>query len=340
MPGAIIQLVDSRYGGGIETHILQLSVALKQQGYSVQVALMRDYGPHPLKKQLDCAGIPWWIAPRNIFDCMSKFQRTAALINTHGYKAGIIGRLFARIAGIPVVSTYHSGDQGRGRVRVYHWLDQLTSHLAPAMAVSDQIAEQLPTKPHRIQNFVAPQPDHLNHTGQSIAFVGRLAHEKGPDLFCQAIEAAHLRSGIVYGDGPLKSILRQRYGNPIRFCGFVENMAPYWPSIGLLCISSRAEGLPLVALEAMSRGIPVAAFAVGGLPQLIEHNRDGFLVAPGDVQGLTDTLTRWSSMSLEQRQKLSNAARQKIEKDYSCRAALPGILSVYHQAASTLLKAV
>lgn len=329
MAQAIVQLVDSRQGGGIETHILQLTQALKEQGYPVIVVFLKDYGPHPLKEQLDGAGIHWQIAPQGLIATARFLRQHGLLINTHGYKAGILGRLAGYICRIPVVSTWHAGESGTGRMRLYQWLDRLTAPLAPAMAVSMPIAQQLCVPVTVIRNFISiPKATPPLNTGR-IGFVGRLSHEKGPDLFCQlASQCGHGRAEL-FGEGPLRSLLEKRYQQIVRFHGYVADMTAHWPSISVLCISSRAEGLPLVALEAMARGIPVIAFAVGALPELIKHGENGFLAPPGDIGALKSCLAQWQRLSAIQRQQLANNARQTICQHYSAQAALPAIVETY-----------
>ncbi|MCV6589542.1 MAG: glycosyltransferase family 4 protein [Marinobacterium sp.] len=331
---SIILLLDSRQGGGIESHILQLAIALQQRGYPVVVLFMVDYGPHPLQGSLDAAGIQWQIAPGRYPALARWLCRYALLVNTHGYKAGIVGRLLARLMRVPVVSTWHAGEQGHGRLRVYQWLDRLTAPLAPALAVSQPIADRLPVPAQVIRNFTAlpAPPTRQQPTSLQVGFVGRLSHEKGPDLFCQLATALPAGRAEMFGDGPLYSLLHARYRHHIRFHGYCQQMEPHWPRLGVLCVSSRAEGLPMVALEAMARGIPVIAFAVGALPQLISHGHNGFLVPAGDIAVFRHTLQRWTQLPVRVRRQLSQNAYQTIHQHYSPDAALPDILQCWQRA--------
>jgi len=60
----------------------------------------------------------------------------------------------------------------------------------------------------------------------------------------------------------------------------------------VFCLPSYSEGLPLVVLEAMGRGVPVVATAVSGTPEAVEHERSGLLVPRDDVAELTNALRR------------------------------------------------
>ena len=114
-------------------------------------------------------------------------------------------------------------------------------------------------------------------------------------------------------------------------------MAPYWSSIDVLLIPSRHEGLPLAALEAMAHGVPVIAFAVGGLPNLINDHHNGWLVEAGNKDALTNCLKKWNRLSPTEQQNTSENARQTIIERYSPSAVLPQILSIYRQCSESFL---
>ena len=98
----------------------------------------------------------------------------------------------------------------------------------------------------------------------------------------------------------------------------------------MYCASvSRAEGLPLVALEAMSRGIPVISFAVGGLVELIHQPQLGWLVAPGDIDGLKKALHQWYAMDHTEKTGLSEAVQQQIRNGYCADSLVPAIEALY-----------
>lgn len=324
----IYQLLDSRGFGGIESHVLNLSRWLTGNGYRNEVVFLNDHGEHPLKQALNAQGIQWRClnGPAGLYRLLAQ---APGLLCTHGYKAGIIGRSLARWHRVPVLSTYHSGDRGQGRLRLYSWLDEVSAVLADRIiSVSAEISARLPVASEQIVNFVAREP-FPTQRGSAIAFVGRLSDEKDPQAFARATRNLSLPCHI-YGDGPDKDKLRSGYPH-LTFFGHVD-MAEHWSDIGLLCITSKAEGLPLVALEAMVRGIPVVSYAVGGLPDLIQHGRNGWLIPAGDEAQLHQTLQSWELADATQKAAVAVSAHHHIVRHYSDDRVCPKITALYKQA--------
>ena len=324
-------LLDSRNFGGIEAHVYELARALRRHGDPVRVVLIADYGSHPLIDKLNDVGIPVECLGGGPLGVARAFLRRPRLVHTHGYKAGILGRAAGRVLGVPVVSTFHAGEPGNGRLRIYNKLDGLSAFMAPSIAVSPSIAAGLTGSTTIIDNFVPVPPAMINSGSNKVVFVGRLSSEKGPDLFCAlARRLPHLRFEAC-GDGPMRKELEDLFTDVVTFHGEVHNMAEMWKDYGLLCMPSRHEGLPMAALEAMSHGVPVAAFAVGGLPNLIDDGRNGWLAPPLDLDALAARVNEWSRISEEERIEYARRARETIVASYSPQVVLPRILDIYQR---------
>lgn len=330
--GEIWLLLDSSGIGGIESHVLCLGSALLELGLPVRVLFLADHGHHPLHDALVDLGVPFRVIAGGWVGLVRAVAAAApSLIHTHGYKAGIEGRIIARGFGVPCVSTFHAGEPGAGRVRLYSALDRLSARLAGGIvAVSERIARQLPARARVIDNFVS-LADPPSGEARQVAFVGRLSHEKGPDLFCRLAGVLPELDLVLYGDGPLRAELEA--SNPrVRFAGQQASMNGLWAGIGLLCMTSRDEGLPMAALEAMAHGIPVAAFAVGALPTLIEPGRNGWLAPPLDLEAMEAAVMRWAALDRDARGVLSEGARESIAARFTPEAVLPRLLAIYQQA--------
>lgn len=128
-----------------------------------------------------------------------------------------------------------------------------------------------------------------------VGTVGRLVEVKRQDVllrgFAQVrarITNAHL---LLVGDGPLENGLRQLaadlgLSDCVHFAGYQPDPGRYLRAMDVFALTSRSEGMPLCVLEAWAAGLPVVASRVGGLPELIEEGRTGFLFESGDDRAL------------------------------------------------------
>ena len=78
----------------------------------------------------------------------------------------------------------------------------------------------------------------------------------------------------------------------------------------LFALASRNEGLPVAVMEALALGLPVVATAVGGVPEVVEHGREGLLVPPGRPLELAEALVSLLTDDAR-RQKLAEAAARR-----------------------------
>ncbi|GLS91281.1 glycosyl transferase [Psychromonas marina] len=325
-------LLDSSKSGGIESHVQQLSEGLTSHGEQVEVVFMTDYGHHPLRDRLDTLGIRH-TSLDGTFSTLYKTikQQQPMVVHTHGYKAGILGRFAARLNRIACISTYHAGEIATGKLGFYDWLDRFTACLSNKnFAVSPQIATRLPGQVALFDNFV--NTDHLSDaTGEQIAFVGRVSEEKGPDYFKALASLLPNLDFHLYGEGPQLPELQKQCPKNLILHGQQDDMSLVWSNIGLLVLPSRFEGLPMAALEAMARGIPVLAFNVGALNKLIDHGFNGWLIEPGNMDLLTKQVSAWSTFSEQHKQCLQSACKSTIKKQFSSCVAIPKLIADYQQ---------
>jgi glycosyltransferase involved in cell wall biosynthesis len=132
-----------------------------------------------------------------------------------------------------------------------------------------------------------------------VIHVGRLSPEKGHSLLLDAV-AGIASQGLDFrllcaGDGPLrpaieKDCIRLGLEERVQFLGFRTDVSGLLAASDLLVLPSLSEAFPMVLLEAMACGLPVLASRVGGVPELVEDGREGWLVEPGDLAGLRRAL--------------------------------------------------
>lgn len=337
--GALWLLIDSSGVGGAESHVAQLAASLRQRGIAAEVVLFQDHGNRVWRSQLARDDIPVQTLD-GTFRGLAKALRARRpfLLHTHGYKAGLLGRPAARLARVPVVSTFHTGARERLPVGLYDLADEWTSFLGKRIVVSRDIQARVPYPAALIPSFVPASAEPKRAASpRRIAFVGRLREEKQPQHFCEL--ARRSRADLewhVYGDGPMRSALERDYGQYAHFHGAVSDMDAVWQSTGLLVMTSRFEGLPLVALEALAAGVPVLASRVGGLPTVIEHGVTGWLYPDGDLEAAEQLIATWLSLDTTSLQRLRRAGWQHVMDNFSEPALLPKIIDVYRSAGACL----
>jgi len=173
----------------------------------------------------------------------------------------------------------------------------------------------------------------------TLVAVGRLVKEKRLDRFISAL--ARLRAefhlnvrGLIVGPSCPPQDLRPQLENQARtsglfpecvqFPGGVSDMRPIYDQAAICVLTSDWEGTPNVLLEAMACGLPVVATKVGGVPEIVQHQRTGLLVEPHDADGLVAALAQLVENS-ELRTRMGQAARSFVEENHSL-ARLPNYL--------------
>ncbi|WP_310620810.1 glycosyltransferase family 4 protein [Flexibacterium corallicola] len=331
------QFVDSGGIGGIEKHILVLAGALKEKGYDCNIVLWNDYVNNLWLNQIKDAQISYK-SLQGSFKHLYKTIKSEhpAIIHTHGYKAGILGRAAGAITNTntKVVSTFHAGEIGNFPLNLYQFLDNASSILSSRISVSKDIANSLFYSSDLIPNFIeAPAQPPNRPLGKEIAFIGRLSYEKAPDIFCQ-LAKSYENDGYswnIYGDGPMGQELRRDFSSNVQFHGMTADLSQVWPKLGLVIIPSRAEGLPLVVLEAMASGIPVIAANVGALPDIISRGV-GWVFHSNDFPSLQTVFTEWKHSTPEQLMMKRQKALALVREKYSSAKYVPKIISVYEKA--------
>lgn len=110
--------------------------------------------------------------------------------------------------------------------------------------------------------------------------------------------------------------------------GGVEDTVPYYQSADAYVLFSAFEGIPLTLLEAMACGLPCIATSVGGIPEVVVDNVNGYLVTPGDTEGLRQAVIRVLGNE-DEPQEVSSKARTTIENRFSSTRMVENYLGVY-----------
>lgn len=326
-------LLDSRDVGGIESHILQLALGLKQFQRSVRVIFLCKYEQtHPLTITLNNANISYRFLEGSLRDLLNYTrQHRPSVIHSHGYKAAIYSRLL-RLSlltshqKIRFINTFHAGEIGKGKLALYDTIDRWSAPFSHHnFAVSELINQRVPSQTTVLNNFI-DTTELRPSTGEQIAFVGRLSHEKAPDRFIELATQHPKHSFHLYGSGPMEQELIKQLPNNVVCHGHQNSMETIWKEIGLLIISSRYEGLPMTALEAMGRGIPVISTPVGNISKLIKTEINGWITEP---ENLSQALLHWFELSAINKIEIQHAAQRTIQEQFSAKAIVPKVLALY-----------
>jgi glycosyltransferase involved in cell wall biosynthesis len=248
------------------------------------------------------------------------------IVHTHTAKAGFLGRVAARLAGVPIiVHTFHGhvlhGYYGAVKNELLRRVEQSLAWVTDrVVTVSEQVKSDLVSygiaKAEKIS--VVPlgfdlEPFLNSHIHQGafrreigltddhklIGIVGRIFPIKNHNLFLEsaACISAHEPSArfIIVGDGVLRPDLERRtrelgIGHRVLFTGWRHDLPRIYAALDVLVVSSDNEGTPVSAIEAMTAGCPVVATRVGGLPDLVDDQRTGRLVPPRDPKALASAV--------------------------------------------------
>jgi len=170
-----------------------------------------------------------------------------------------------------------------------------------------------------------------------VGVVAQLIARKGHDRLLAALpELAHrvpAVSVVLFGRGPREASLRAELralglDGRTRVAGFRADLPELLPGVDLLVHPARREGLGAALLEAAACGLPIVAAPVGGIPDVIDHGRTGWLVDCADPAALADALARLLSAPGE-RKRLGDAARREVERRFSVAAMVDAHLRLY-----------
>jgi glycosyltransferase involved in cell wall biosynthesis len=327
-------LIDARLLGGVEIHVMNLCEGLVAKGHDCQIVFVRHYPDSILYDLCHDRQIVYQVGKSSSHLFQSLMAQKVDIIHTHGYKANVLGRLMGLLSKSTIVSTFHTGEKPLGRLIVYNFLDRRTGFLSHNICVNAKIASHIPSRTTIIPNFVSipPTPNPLKTQGPwNIYFIGRFSPEKGPAVFCKMATPLpdHFQLHMA-GDGPLLKTCQTSWQKRIHFHGNIKAMNAEWKNVDLLCITSAEEGLPLVLLEAMSRGIPVVSFDVGSIREVIT-DRD-YVVQSMDQLAMRDCIATHFMTSLEEREMRSQRARTQIINTFSDTVVVPQIEALYRKS--------
>jgi glycosyltransferase involved in cell wall biosynthesis len=214
------------------------------------------------------------------------------IIHLHTYRDYPLYR--AANLNMPIVVTIHND--------FFHSFNKMTEIIKPDINVIDMIAiGNTPRVPDGIRPPIAILPNILDlqrfkfisNPKDRVVHGGRLIWNKGPDLAIEAARLAGVEIGIyggAFGDKEWEENLKELFQKSphVTFHGFLQHdqVDDLFDAKAFLLPIRQPEGFPSVVIESMASGTPVIAYKMGGTEDLIEDGINGFLVEPGDMEGL------------------------------------------------------
>ena len=222
--------------------------------------------------------------------------------------AGALAWALSRITGIPYVLTVHLGDVPGGVPEKtggwFRWVYPFTGVIwrdANRIVAVSEFTRQLALKKYTAEIRVIPngvdlgalKPDriHLNEPPQ-IVFAGRFMAQKNPLQVVQTLNQLKKIQWqcVMIGDGPLMQDVRRAVAESdlesrFQFTGWIEpqEVLNWFDSSDILFMPSRSEGLPVVGVQALAKGLAIVASHVGGFVDLVDNNRNGYLIRQEDA---------------------------------------------------------
>jgi glycosyltransferase involved in cell wall biosynthesis len=340
----IVNVITRLNIGGASSPVISLAAGLRKRGHeSILVTGVPEPSEGSMEGEAQAAGAPLIRIPelrRNInpardlkafIKLIQVFQNFRPdVVATHMSKAGALGRLAAKLTGVPVIAhTYH----GQGfEVFTQRWKEKIVLLLERALArigtVNIVVSEKQKAdfmrlsigkaQKLRVIRYGLDLHPYLNADPQSRTFriemglpdsvkligvVGRLVAIKGHEVFlhatarlAQTYPTAHF---LVVGDGERRNDLQSLalalgVGERVHFLGWRRDIPTILAGLDVVVLPTILdfEGTPLAVIEALACAKPVVATCVGGVPELVRDGETGLLVPPRDPEALANAMAR------------------------------------------------
>ena len=316
--------IDDLGVGGTQTWLTLLIPALASRGFEMRVYSMRAIahpenlarlGAHAVVEVVGESRL--WAGEGLIHLVRALRSWRADILQTALPTADVLGRVLARLSGVPTV---YSSIRGRALTQSSYqrWLGRRTARWAHGVVFNDRDAipraERLEgIRPHQavyIPNGVAAiaprrSVDDVRHELQTpsdavvIGTIARLHQAKAHLVLLRAfaILRRHNPAAVLWlvGDGPERAGIRREIARlnlaaHVRMPGTRDDVRDILEAMDLFALPSHWEGMPNALMEAMAAGRPVVASNVDAIPELVVDGVTGWLVPPGDPNALARTI--------------------------------------------------
>ncbi len=354
----IMHIASGDLWAGAENVIYQLVSGLIGHSFIDTMVVLLNHGR--LEQLSRNAGAKTVVIDENSYSFLELFNKTVLvsreyipdIIHSHRYKENILASLVRPFCGFPeLVTTVHGLPECvtgfTSTVKNYINRFIMKNIFGRIVGVSQDISDHLIRVDGVSSQKVATIFNGIDITGYGwrnhqhkhivIGSAGRFSPVKNYPLMVDIARRVCLASdNVVFrlaGDGPERTLVEKRidaYGLKDRFLltGYCADIRNFYQDIDIFINTSSHEGLPMTVLEAMSYGIPVVSFDVGGLKEIISHGTDGQIVPFCDVEMFCDCLTKLAA-NPDRLNEMGKRARDTIEKRFSRERMTTSYVDVY-----------
>jgi glycosyltransferase involved in cell wall biosynthesis len=326
--------------------VQRLALGLAARGHHVRVACLMTGGG--VAEELRAAGIPVISLEADrrggvsaALALLRLLREPVEVLHTFLFHSNLLGRVVGAMARVPTIVSERSVESGKAAWRVR--VDRLTWRLARRWTANSREvarvleqregidARRIDTIPNGIDT--AHFAEHVSAVefrsrmgiqpgDRVVVCVGRLDPLKGQTTLVRAfrdVVASEPRARLcLVGDGADRAALARhvdefRLGDRVTFAGTIADVREALAAADVFVLPSNEEGLPGSVMEAQAAGVPVVATAVGGTPELVQHEHTGLLVPPRDAGALSEAIVRLLRDS-DLAQRLAAAARASVQE--------------------------
>jgi len=337
MPLKVSQIITRLIVGGAQETVLHISEMLSKEQYQVSIisgpqtgsegSLIREFEDKGLSLTI-LPALLREISPVNDFKAFWKLyhllrQEKYDIVHTHSSKAGILGRIAAHMAGVPVIVhtvhgwSFHDSMHARTR-QVYIALEKYCARFTDKLIVVTNldikkglqagighpeqytlIRSAIPLEvfdPSRYDQTAVRRELGIPLDAPVLGNVGRFSAQKNPLAWvrvagnvAQRLPGCHF---LMVGDGPMRSQVEAALKTEGIFertvlTGLRRDVPQIMAAMDVFLLTSLWEGLPRVLPQAMSMGLPIVSSRVDGSAEVIREGENGFLFDTGDIEEMS-----------------------------------------------------
>jgi len=345
--------------GGAQVHVLDLIREMKKKGYEAEMFIGEKGDLYDRLQELNIRtyyrpNLVHEIKPLTDLKAIVDFCRVIKksrpdFVHLHSTKAGWIGRIACLIMRKPVIFTVHGWCFTDGVAQKRRHIGRaIEKFLAPLtdiiicvsefdrnLAIKQNVAEpeQLEVVYNGVQAFKKSESSHKNPI--KVTMVARFTQQKDQRSLIEAFtfldESFEL---YLIGDGDNLSADQKRtkelgLEERVHFLGARLDVENLLQKMDIFVLSSNYEGLPISIIEAMSLGMPLIGSNVGGVNELIHHEKNGFLFEAKDYQALAVRLSQLKKEKL--RQQMGQASKELYMKNFTLNQFVDNTETIYQK---------